>query len=96
MELYTEVKHKAEALYAKAGLKVVVEGYSGGTIGAYAFLMHMTLEWRQKYVLARCSFSDRICLPRCNKARVVIQACWWGPILAMRVTQYHASRASTL
>lgn len=54
MRLWPEIKQRVEEEYAKHDppKKVVVKGYSGGTIASYAFLMSQTLEWRQKHVMA--------------------------------------------
>ena len=50
--MYPQIAKHVEEIVEKTGKKVLVQGYSGGTINSYAFLMSQTVAWRQKYVRA--------------------------------------------
>lgn len=51
--LFPEVKSYIEEIVEKNdGRKVVIHGYSGGTINSYAFLMSQSEAWRKQHVMA--------------------------------------------
>lgn len=50
--LYPAIAKHIEEKVEETGKKVLIKGYSGGTINSYAFMMSQTVEWRQKHIRA--------------------------------------------
>lgn len=51
-QMYDQLKEHIEALNENGTKRVILTANSGGTTVTYAFLMHMTLEWRQANIAA--------------------------------------------